>query len=467
MIARRLLAAASALALAGCIAGPGPRPQASDVTLPPAFMFAPDSPTQASVAALLPQDDAAYRGLSELALADAPTLGAALARIDAARAGADRARAERLPSVTAGASVEGTRTNPNQFGAALPPGISIDTTRVTYGANLNASWDVDLFGQLRAQERAARLRVDAATADAAAVRLALLSEIAGSVIDWRTLAAREAAIRDDLTAAEQLTRLAGARERSGIAAGFDRVRAESAAATARSRLAALDSERARLIGRLVTLTAQPAERVTAMLAEPAGGVALRPAPPALPSTLLTARPDIRAAGSRLAAADADVAAAAARRFPKLTLSGTIGLLAFGLGGLLDSDAVVGSLGAGLAGPLLDFGRIAAEIDRTEAETRVAFQNYRGALFTALGDVESAYALIAAADREAAATREEAARAQRSARLADTRFRAGLSDFLTVLDSVRNAQGALERAAAAEGRARRARILLWQALGGAG
>lgn len=466
MIARALLATAASLALAGCIAGPGKLPTASEVALPPAFTFAPDAATQGTVAALLPADDPAYRRLADAAVAGAPSLAAALARIDAARAGADRSRAERLPAVDAGLSVEGNRSNPDQFGANLPPGIAIDTTRVTYGANLSARWDADLFGQLRARERAARFRLDAATADAAAVRLALLSEIAGSVIDWRTLAAREAAIRDDLTAAEQLTRLAGTRERAGIAAGFDRVRAESAAASAQSRLAALDSERARLLGRLVTLTAQPADAVQRALAEAPGAVALPPAPPALPSTLLTGRPDIRAAGSRLRAADADVAAAAAQRFPKLSLSGTIGLLAYGLGGLFESDAIVGSLGAGLAGPLLDFGRIAAEIDRTEAETQVAFQNYRGAVFTALGDVEAAYGVIAAADREAEAARIEADRARRSARLADTRFRAGLSDFLTVLDSLRTAQGSLERAAAAQGRARRARVLLWQALGGA-
>jgi multidrug efflux system outer membrane protein len=88
-----------------------------------------------------------------------------------------------------------------------------------------------------------------------------------------------------------------------------------------------------------------------------------------------------------------------------------------------------------------------------------------AVYQALGDAETAYALVVAADREAAAAGEEASLASRQSRLAETRYRAGLSDFLTVLDARRGADGSRERAAAALGRAHRARILLWQALGG--
>ncbi len=123
------------------------------------------------------------------------------------------------------------------------------------------------------------------------------------------------------------------------------------------------------------------------------------------------------------------------------------------------------MGGALAAPLLEFGRVAAEIDGAAAEKRAAFARLRGAVFTALGDAEAAYALIAATDREAAASTAEAAVADRQARLADVRFRAGLSDFLTVIEARRAADASGERAAAARGRAGRARVLLWQALGG--
>ncbi|HBQ54990.1 MAG TPA: multidrug transporter, partial [Erythrobacter sp.] len=181
--------------------------------------------------------------------------------------------------------------------------------------------------------------------------------------------------------------------------------------------------------------------------------------------LLANRPDVIAAAADLAAADAALAAAARRRFPVFDLSGAIGLLAFGIGDVFDNESLVGSLAGSIAGPLLDFGRIAAEIDGAAAGKRAAFEAYRGAVYTALGDAEAAYGVVATADAEAAAAAREAAALQRAARLANARFEAGLADFLTVLDARRAADASGERAAAAQGRARRARVLLWQALGG--
>jgi multidrug efflux system outer membrane protein len=92
---RVLLAALTPLALAACMANPAPDIAVPTPPLPPAFFFTPDSGAQTSLAALMPQDDPAYRTLSEAALSAAPSLAEAAARIDAARAGARRAGAER------------------------------------------------------------------------------------------------------------------------------------------------------------------------------------------------------------------------------------------------------------------------------------------------------------------------------------------------------------------------------------
>ncbi|MEZ5681806.1 MAG: efflux transporter outer membrane subunit [Erythrobacter sp.] len=462
---RGLLITTGTLALAGCVAGPPPEVATPVPDLPQSFLFAPDGETSAGLSALLPDDDPAFKALAAQAIAGSPTLLEAIARIEQTRAGASRAGAERLPTIGANSSVTATRSNPAQFSSNLPPGISFDSERVSYAGNLTARWDVDLFGRLKAQERAARSRVDAADARARAVRNALLAELAASVIDWRTLEAREAETRNDLSSAEELARLAGVRERAGIAPGFDRVRAESSASSSRSRLAALESERARLLGRLVTLTALGGAEVRSIL-DQSGSLSFLPKPPAiLPSALLANRPDVLAAGANLAAEDAELAATARRRFPVFDLSAAIGLLAFGIGDLFDSDSVVGSLAASVAAPLLDFGRIEAEIEGAAAEKKAAFHAYRGAVYSALGDAETAYGLIASSDAELAAATAEAAELQRAARLANTRYEAGLADFLTVLEARRAADASGERAAAALGRARRARVLLWQALGG--
>ncbi len=462
--ARLAVLVTGTLLLAACAAHPAPTIATPTPALPESYFALPQGAVKSDLAALLPQDDPAYRALSAAALADAPSLAEAAARIEAARAGARRAGAERLPNITADGSIRQTRINTAQFGQAGQQGF-IPEEQTSYGANITASWDPDIFGRLKAQERAALARIDAASAQAQGVRLALLAEIAASVTDWRVLDARAAAINDDARAAQQLASLAKTREDAGITPGFDRVRAEATASSSSVRLAALESERARLIGRLVTLTGQDAATVRAALGRAAPALALAAAPAALPSDLLANRPDVAAAAANLAASDADLAAAARARFPRITLSGVIGLLAFDPEDFFDTDSLVGSLTAGIAGPLLDFGRVGAGIDAAAADKRAAFAAYRGAVFQALGDAEAAYGAVAAADAEAQAAVTERDQLGRAANLADARYRAGLASFLEVLEARRAADASGERAAAALGRANRARILLWQALGG--
>jgi len=464
---RRPLLVATALmplTLAACAMQPAPEIATPTPELPAAYFFAPDGTTKTGLAALMPENDPAYRALSQAAIAGAPNLAEALARIDAARAGARGAGAERLPNITADGSVRRNRINTAQFGQAGQQGF-IPEEQTSYGANLTASWDPDIFGRLKAQERAALARIDAASAQAQGVRIALLAEVAASVTDWRVLDARAAAITADADAAKQLAGLAKAREDAGIAPGFDRVRAEATASSSAVRLAALESERARLIGRLVTLTGQDAAAVRAALSTDVPALAPTAAPAGLPSDLLANRPDVAAAAANLAASDADLAAAARARFPRITLSGVLGLLAFNPGEFFDTDSLVGSLTAGIAGPLLDFGRVGARIDAAAADKRAAFAAYRGAVFQALGDAEAAYGVVAAADAEAKLAVAERDQLARAAGLAETRYRAGLASFLEVLEARRGADASGERAAASLGRAARARIVLWQALGG--
>lgn len=453
------------MTIPACTSGPPEAVDTAIASVPPNFALMVNDEANAEVAALLPQNDPAYVILTTEALSQAPSIAQAVARIEQARAGVAVAGAERLPTVDFQSSLTATRINPDQFGVTFPPEVQIDTERAVFGANLTARWEPDLFGRLRNRVAGASARLDAATADAGAVRNTLLAELAASVIDWRTLAARQSALEADLASAQSLTQLAGTRERAGIAPEFDRVRAEGAIAASRSRIAALESERAWVIGRLVTLTGVPTQEVLAVLRQPATMQDPPSVPTAVPSTLLTRRPDVLAAAANLAAADADLAVVAARRFPQFNLSAAFGLLAFDTAGLFASESVVGTAGAGLLAPLIDFGRIAAEIDGAAATKHLAFAAYRDAVFSALGDAETAYGLIAATDRELAAAISEANTAERAGRLASARYRAGLSDFLTVLEARRAADASGERVAVARGRTQRARVLLWRALGG--
>ena len=122
-----------------------------------------------------------FRSLAAAAIEGGPSLAEAIARVEAARAGAARVGAERLPNIGLDASVDRRRSNPSQFGSNVPAAIQFDREQTGYSANLTARWDADVFGALKANERAALARLDAATASAEAVRIALVSEIAASV----------------------------------------------------------------------------------------------------------------------------------------------------------------------------------------------------------------------------------------------------------------------------------------------
>ena len=467
MIRAALILAAS-LPLAACATYQDARAP-SEVVIPDRFaLVASEVDASVDTAALLPFEDPAFGQLLNRALNSAPDLQVALARIDAARAGARSAGAQRLPNVTAGGSATRERTSAATFGG-LPANIPFDTDRSIYTASIDASWDLDIFGRLRASERAALARLDAARADAAAVRIALAADIARAVIAYRVAEDRLAVIERDLSEAQDLVQLTAIRSRAGIVPGFDLVRAQSLEADAIARRGPVEIDRVTALTTLATLTAQPVPAVSAALEEapPEGGAySVGNAVPdlAVPSIILRQRPDVVAAENRLAAADAEIASAAAAQFPSFSISGVIGLIALAFGDLFTDDAVIGSVGASVAGPLLDFGRTAAQIDQREAEAAEAFANYRRQVFIALGDVERSLGSIAAADSRAEALRQQLIYDNDNVGLASIRYRRGLTDFLTVIDAQRAANAT--RSTEILARADRAlqRVALFRAIG---
>lgn len=358
-----------------------PRPEAASVVAPTRFAYAPDPVGERRLADLLPADPA-FLAL-KTAARSAPNLEAALARIDAARASARAARAARAPDITASGNVSGERGSV----ASQPGNPFFDRDRALFQPQVQASWDLDIFGGLRASQRAALARLDAAGADADAVRLALDCDIALALIDYREAAAREAVVQRDFDDTSDLVRLTRIRARAGVVAEFDMVRAEGLAKDAAARLAVFAGQKASAVGRLVALTGLDANAVQSFVLVGPGTAMPGDVSAGLPSGLLRNRPDVRAAEYRLAAAKQDVANTAAQRFPKLTLTATLGLLALAAGDLLSGDALTATIGTGVSGPLLDFGRVAAEIDRQDALAREAFATYRAADFLTVVDAQ--------------------------------------------------------------------------------
>lgn len=458
---KRAAAIAVLALLSGCaVVGAGP--QASSVTLPSSFAYAPDPAVRAPLAAMLPNEDPAFRTLVAAIDADAPDLQVAVARVQAARAALRAAGAERAPNVTASGSASrdrSTRNNVIDF-----PGF--DTTTSNFALGVDASWDLDLFGRLRASQRAAVLRLDAADADARAVRLALVSDIARAVVDYRTAQARLAIVSQDLADADALVSLTEARARAGLVPGLDLVRAEGLEAAALAQRGPAEADLASALGRLVTLTARSgADVAAAFAASPEPATPVSSPQTGLPSDLLRQRPDIVAAEARLAAANQDIAAAAAARFPQISINAALGLAALALGDLFSSDSLTASLGGGVAVPLLDFGRIGAQIDAREADAQEAFALYRQTVFVALGEGETALGSLAAQRGRVAALEAQQRVEADALALSTQRYRMGLSDFLGVIDAQRQLNITRQSLASARGAARQAEIAVYRSFGG--
>lgn len=413
--------------------------------------------------------DPALGRLVEAALANSPDLAAAAARIQQARAGLKASEAERMPLLSGSAGVTYNRSSANEFGFEAPAGGAggpqIDRERILYRAGIEGSWDADLFGRLRSDERAARARLDAAGFEASAVRLALVTDVARNLVAARSALARERIARETMESARLGRALAAKRARAGLVAGIDRTRAETLLGETEAALPPIQAEESARVAALAALTGLAPADIQALVAETPETPSFETPAAGVPSDLLLRRPDIAAALARVAAADAATASAIAARYPRLTITGAIGLVAAALGDIFSLDALSASAGPGLAGSILDFGRNRARADLARAEAREGVAAYRGTVLRAFAEVETSLAAVDARERQRQALLRQLAAAAETVEIARKQYRSGLTDYLGVLDSERAVNRARDQLAAAEAEAADARLALFRAIGG--
>ncbi len=410
------------------------------------------------------QSDPAYSLLLAAALQGNTSLEAAAARIAEARAGRAAAAAALAPRVDGTASVTRSRTSLDQFGFTLPQGQQFERDRTLFAPAIELGWEADLFGRLAANRQAATLRLGAAEADAAAVRLAIAADVARGLVAIRALEARSLELARAAAAAARAERLVAARVAAGLAGAPELAAAASETAAAEAARAPVEAAREAEVAALLRLTGLPAARIRTILG-PARPLPLPWAVPAIPTDLLHRRPDIAAAHARMAAADQEVTAAVAARFPRLTLTGSIGFLASAASGLLSAESLAASLGGGLAGPILDFGRAAAEVERTRARSAGAVADYRGAVLAAIAEVEANLAATRASRRQAQELERAAARLEQVRALVGSQLAAGLVSADALADAERRLAQARDAQLAAEAAALDAALRLEAAVGG--
>ena len=409
-------------------------------------------------------EDASLDQMIEEARAQNADLVIAAARVDEARALLGEADSFFFPRVDAQAGA--TRNRISQRTATSFPGFPRQYS--DYRATLNVSYELDLFGRLRAGARAARAELEASEASREAVRLALAAQVAKSYFAMQSFGEQARLTRETVKLREEALALQRKRFDAGVISDFELRQLEAEAAVVRAQLPPLEREREREEAALSVLLGRTPREVLEgelKIADAQARLAAPVVPAGLPSELLLRRPDLVEAERHLAAANARVAAARADLFPSIALTAFLGSESAALSNLFSGPAGIAQLAASVTQPIFAGGLLKARSAAVEARERAVLAQYQQAIRNAFGEVRTALA-AQARSRESyeAETAREQALAQ-SLRLARLRYENGVASQLDMIDAERGLLAA--RIARIEAlRAHRAAIAdLFRALGG--
>lgn len=404
-------------------------------------------------------DDPVLDDLVARAAQASPTLEAALARYNQARAAARIEAADLFPRIDASADAGRQRLSGNRFNGT---GVAPTYDEYTVGGTLD--YELDLWGRIRNGARAARADAQASGDDLASARLSLQTAVADAYARLRGLDAEAQLLRQTVDAFGRAYELTAKRHDGGIASGIDVNRARTVLDNARAQISAIANRRAATEHEIAALVGAVASNFSIPVrSQPL----LAPTVPAgAPSELLQRRPDVAAAERRMFAANARIGVARAAFFPTLTLGLSGGYQAThgdlfaapnGFWGLGPASAVLS---------LFDGGRRKAQVRMSRAEYDELAAGYRDTVLTAFREVEDALAANRHLADQIARQRSAAAAAERTSQLALTRYRDGAADYLEVVTAQTDALDAQRALLSAETQRMRASVALVRALGGA-
>ena len=449
-----VLLAAAVAALAGCALAPPPareevRAQAlPNVTVPPAWTVQGGAQGDVRADWLATFHEPQLEALVREALAYNTDLRIAAARVEQAAGYAKLANSTIYPVVNllahGGGKSGGDASGVNIFG-------------------LFASWELDIWGRVRAQRAAGEAQYASVALDAEYARQSIAAMVAKTWILAIEARAQRAIADDIVRASEQSVGLAGDRLRVGRGDEFDVALSRASLDTSRdaARQLALAYEQAQralelLIGRY------PSAAIDVPVAFPAMPA---PVPVGLPSELLERRPDVIAAARRIDAAFYNVLEARAARLPKIALTASLNTVSSELFLLQNHSNPVASLGANLIAPLFNGRALEAQVDIRNAEQKLAIADYGRVATKAFSEVEASLSAEFAAMERQAILASAVTNNSRTVELAQVRFRVGSGDLRAVLTQNVALYGARTALLRAQSDALVQRVNLYLALGG--
>lgn len=395
----------------------------------------------------------------ETALANNRDLRVALANVEKARAQYRVQRADILPGVAAQGSATYQDTPFAQQGGASGRTDS-------YSASLGISaWEIDLFGRVRNLTKAAQEEYFASVENRNAAQTSLIAEVATA---WLTMASDQEKLRiaRDLEGAfGQTLELTRVRFAKGIASELEVRQAQTSHDQARSDIAqatTLVAQDRNTLNLLAGTLLADGDLPTAM---PAQDVTLVNLPADLPSAALLRRPDIAAAEHQLLGANANIGAARAAFFPKISLTAAFGTMSLGLSNLFKSGSDYWSVAPSASLPIFDFGRNQGNLRYARANYDAMIATYEKSVQTGFREVADALARRGTMTEQLEAQTSLRDSARVSYRLAEARFRAGVDGFLTTLDSQRTLYSAEQSLLSARLTRATNMVELYQAMGG--
>lgn len=358
------------------------------------------------------------------ALQENKDLKQAVASVEELQARLNTARMDFVPKIDIEANAPALGT----LGGFLRPGFP---TPFNYYGQATLNWELDIWGRIRRANEAARADLLAREENRRAIILTLVSAVAQSYFDLLQFDMQLDIARRALFSWEESVAISRAQLQEGVISRLDLDQFEAERANAAARVSELErlmvqkeNELSVLLGR----TPLPIVRGRSLTEQ----VVPPEVPAGLPSELLQRRPDILQAEQNLAAATARIGVAKAERFPKLSLTGFLGVASPSLSNLLLSDSDFGVGGIGLAGPLLNAQSLGFEQRAAEARAKQVLAQYEQTILVAFREVEDALVAIRTANDQRKAQQQQVEALRSALQVADLRYEGGITSYVDVL-----------------------------------
>jgi len=403
-------------------------------------------------------EDPVLEQLEAAALDANRDIRSAMARLDQARAVFAEDRRLRYPKVTAGTSVDVREQ-------AVPGFVDEPLRTNTYRAGFDLNWELDLFGRVRSAIAAASANADSVAAALEDVRVSVAADVARNYFELRGIQRQLSVLDRSLSNQRETLRLTVVRRDAGLGEEQDVASASARVAAIEAGLPPLRMALAAREHRLAVLTGRAPGQLKIDLAPRPYPVLAKAIPLGDPGDLLARRPDVRVAERRLAATAAREGVAVADLYPRITLTGMLGLLA-GRGNIFGtSDSRAWAVTPALQWSALDIGSARARLRGARASTREALAEYDKTILLALEETENALITYREQQKRLVTLTDEVRESARAASIARVRYREGISDFLSLLDAERTELQAEDNAALAEADVFTAVVGLYRAVGG--